>query len=211
MSILNFKRDIGKVAAVLTLSSASLTARAALVEYNYVGTITANSGSGAGFFSVDIGGSLGAFFEAEAEAEAQAEAGGDSAISDGEVDATFGYNGFANRTPTRYALRNLDSSLAYPGLAQGAASGSTLTLDGNGNINGGFISLFAATPPESSSGTVHIDVDAGTWEFHLTGVGLAASGTGAFVATNPVPVPAAAWLFGSAMLGLAGVRRKRAA
>jgi hypothetical protein len=29
--------------------------------------------------------------------------------------------------------------------------------------------------------------------------------------TNPVPVPAAAWLFGSALLGLAGVGRKRRA
>ena len=29
------------------------------------------------------------------------------------------------------------------------------------------------------------------------------------IVTNPVPVPAAAWLFGSALLGLAGLRRKK--
>ena len=36
-------------------------------------------------------------------------------------------------------------------------------------------------------------------------------GTGYKVSTNPVPVPAAAWLFGSALVGLAGIGRKRKA
>ncbi|MDG1662518.1 MAG: VPLPA-CTERM sorting domain-containing protein [Pseudomonadales bacterium] len=203
MNIFNIKRGLGTLAAVVTLSSASLTAQAALVEYNFVGLVTDNTGAGSAFVVVDIGGTIGAFFEADA--------GGDSAIADGEVDATLGYNGFANRTPTRFALRNSNTSIAFPGVALGAASGSTLTLDGLGNIDGGIISLFGATPPGSSSATLNIDVDAGTWQFLVTGVGQAASGTGAFVAVNPVPVPAAAWLFGSALLGLAGARRKRAA
>lgn len=203
MNTFNIKRHLGKVAAVLTLSSASLAAHAALVEYNFVGVVTDNTGPGAGFVSVDIGGSIGAFFEADA--------GGDSAIADGEVDATLGYNGFANRTPTRFALRNSNTSIAFPGVALGAASGSTLTLDLLGNIDGGFISLFGATPPGSSSATLNIDVDAGTWQFLVSGAGQAASGTGAFVPANPVPVPAAAWLFGSALAGLTVVRRKRAA
>jgi hypothetical protein len=34
-------------------------------------------------------------------------------------------------------------------------------------------------------------------------------GSESFVAPSPVPVPAAAWLFGSALLGLAGMKRKR--
>jgi hypothetical protein len=35
------------------------------------------------------------------------------------------------------------------------------------------------------------------------------SGTFAVATLNPVPVPAAAWLFGSALIGLAGIKRKK--
>ena len=51
-------------------------------------------------------------------------------------------------------------------------------------------------------GDTTIDLDAGT--FGLVGALGTASGTGAFV-----PIPAAAWLFGSALLGLAGLRRRK--
>ena len=40
---------------------------------------------------------------------------------------------------------------------------------------------------------------------HLEGI----VGAGAVVPPNPIPVPAAAWLFGSGLLGLAGIARRR--
>ncbi|MEH6591250.1 MAG: VPLPA-CTERM sorting domain-containing protein [Halioglobus sp.] len=43
-----------------------------------------------------------------------------------------------------------------------------------------------------------------------TSVGMFQAGTITLTEVAAVPVPAAAWLFGSALLGLAGVKRKRA-
>ncbi|MEH6591109.1 MAG: VPLPA-CTERM sorting domain-containing protein [Halioglobus sp.] len=44
-----------------------------------------------------------------------------------------------------------------------------------------------------------------------TGYGLADSNSTIIATANAVPVPAAAWLFGSALLGLAGIKRKKMA
>ncbi|WP_101759882.1 VPLPA-CTERM sorting domain-containing protein [Oceanicoccus sp. KOV_DT_Chl] len=41
------------------------------------------------------------------------------------------------------------------------------------------------------------------------GSGISAVTTYTFTVPNPVPVPAAAWLFGSALVGLAGIKRKK--
>lgn len=50
------------------------------------------------------------------------------------------------------------------------------------------------------------------WDaIHPTAAAHAILGDFAFQAVQPIPIPAAAWLFGSALLGLAGMRRRRAA
>lgn len=83
---------------------------------------------------------------------------------------------------------------------------NTLTFDGSGTPNGGAISL------DSFSVTFglplgDVTLDQGNGTFSLTGGILGeAFGTGSF---QVIPVPAAAWLFGSA-LGLLGWIRRRA-
>jgi hypothetical protein len=76
-----------------------------------------------------------------------------------------------------------------------------------GNITGGSVTIDAKVPT-GTLGNLTIDATAGTWAFEIFGNDVA-QGTGAFEAVAAVPVPAAAWLFGSALLGLVGVGRRR--
>lgn len=80
---------------------------------------------------------------------------------------------------------------------------NTLTFDGTGSVTGGALSFstFSVTFGVPL-GDVILDQDGGV--FSLMGALGNASGTGGF---SVVPVPAAVWLFGSALLGLFGVRR----
>lgn len=79
---------------------------------------------------------------------------------------------------------------------------NTLTFGGSGIPNGGVLimSSFSVTFGVPL-GDITIDETNGT--FSLVGDLGNASGVGTFV-----PVPAAVWLFGSALLGLAGLRRR---
>ena len=200
------KNKLTLLAAAIVVSAASVSAQAATFEYNWVGTVTSNNG--AGLLPVDVGGSLGGFFLADD--------GGDGAIADGDIDNTLNYAGstYCINNPgscsaSRFAVFNLDDSPAFPAIKDGAASGSSLTTDALGNITGGSVSITAAVPT-GTVGTLNIDADAGTWAFVIFGNDIA-QGTGGFEAVAPVPVPAAAWLFGSALVGLAGIGRRRAA
>lgn len=138
------------------------------IIYNWTGTVDANPG--VGLLPIDIGGSIGAFFTANA--------GDDGLIEVGEFDETLGYGGKADRTPTRYALRNIDSSPAFPGVAGGTTTASTLTINAQGRISGGSVALQAAVPT-GTIGDLTIDADAGTWQFGVFGNDIA-SGTGLF-------------------------------
>jgi hypothetical protein len=200
------KNKLTLLAAAIAISAASVSAQAATVEYNWVGTVTSNNG--VGLLPVDVGGSLGGFFLADD--------GGDGFIADGDINNTLDYAGstYCINNPglcsaSRYAIFNLDDSPAFPAIKEGAASGSSLTTDALGNITGGAITLVAAVPT-GTIGTLAINADASTWAFTISGLDIA-QGTGSFVAVAAVPVPAAAWLFGSALVGLAGIGRKRAA
>ncbi|MEH6593274.1 MAG: VPLPA-CTERM sorting domain-containing protein [Halioglobus sp.] len=204
MKIVNIKSYLGTLAAAVTLSVASLGAQAAAIEYNWIGTVTSNNG--AGLLPVDVGGSLGGFFLADD--------GGDGTIADGDIDNTLNYAGspYCSNNPgscsaSRFALFNLNSTPAFPAIKDGSASGSSLTTDALGNITGGGVSIVAKVPT-GTAGTLNIDADAGTWAFVIFGNDIA-QGTGSFVAPSAVPVPAAAWLFGSALVGLVGVGRRR--
>ena len=55
------------------------------------------------------------------------------------------------------------------------------------------------------SGTVHTSYEQGAWNLN------AATGTLTYSAVSAVPVPAAVWLFGSALVGLTGISRRRKA
>ncbi len=75
------------------------------------------------------------------------------------------------------------------------ATGVTATVDGSGNFSASWDADVIGGP---------FDGQTGHW--NITGVAAAAVGT-----TNPVPVPAAVWLFGSGLVGLVGVARRRKA
>lgn len=77
-----------------------------------------------------------------------------------------------------------------------------------GEPTGGSFDVIAFSPTFQASVPIAFDLTAGT--FFGDGAFL---GTveGTFAPSSPVPVPAAAWLFGSAMLGLAGIGRSRKA
>ena len=53
-------------------------------------------------------------------------------------------------------------------------------------------------------------VDDGSLRFglHVRSIGVA-DGSDSYINVNPIPVPAAAWLFGTALLGLIGIKRKK--
>ena len=194
MKTFNIRRCLGTLATALTLSVASLGAQSASIEFDYQFTGTVTGGSLA-----TTGGPLNAFFTADSD--------GDGFIELGDFDETLGYGGKADRTPTRFAIRNANNSIAFPGLIAGTSTASTLTVDSVGNITGGSVTLNASTPG-AITGDLALDVDAGTWTFVSSGV-VASSGTGAFAQVSAVPVPAAVWLFGSALIGLTGVARRR--
>ena len=194
MKTFNIRRYLGTLATALTLSAASFGAQAASIEFNYQFTGTVTGGSLA-----TAGGPLNAFFTADSD--------GDGFIELGDFDETLGYGGKADRTPTRFAIRNANNSIAFPGLIAGTSTASTLTVDSVGNITGGSVTLNASTPG-TINGDLALDVDAGTWTLKAGGI-VQSSGTGAFAQVSAVPVPAAVWLFGSALIGLTGVARRR--
>lgn len=91
-----------------------------------------------------------------------------------------------------------------------AAPGSTFqqagtTFDGtSGNLNLlVFSSVFQGPIPITLS-----FIGDGTGSFFVNGGQFGTVG-GAFTATSDVPIPAAAWLFGSGLIGLAAMKRKR--
>jgi hypothetical protein len=173
MKTFNIRRYLGTLATALTLSAASFGAQAASIEFNYQFTGTVTGGSLA-----TAGGPLNAFFTADSD--------GDGFIELGDFDETLGYDGKADRTPTRFAIRNANNSIAFPGLIAGTSTASTLTVDSVGNITGGSVTLNASTPG-TINGDLALDVDAGTWTLKAGGI-VQSSGTGVF-AQVAVPVP----------------------
>jgi hypothetical protein len=129
----------------------------------------------------------------------------------GDIDIYLSNNVFtANGVNARSSAISAFGTAAYlPGEPQDAGA---LTWYGNGDLipavsfkpsSGSSVSNFyLSTDSASSNGLADI--------FKLGTVTLAANGALTFAAA-PVPLPAAVWLFGSGLLGVAGVRRRRAA
>lgn len=87
-------------------------------------------------------------------------------------------------------------------------SAAAVTFDALGNPTGGSMTAVGnLTTPITLTLPVIFDLTAGTWSADGGFFGT----VGGTFAPAVIPVPAAAWLFGSALLGLAGVGRKRKA
>jgi hypothetical protein len=95
---------------------------------------------------------------------------------------------------TNWNDTNYDSGLAF----------SNVTIAGN-PIN---TSTAVEIDPGGGPGPGPTPTDPGSTTGSGTGTGTAGTGSGSGAAgANPVPVPAALWLFGSGLVGLAGIRR----
>ena len=108
--------------------------------------------------------------------------------------------------------------MIYGGTSNVGGSGVTdttgLTVDGTDATGGNL--AFTSAAGTGQQATLAVDFDTMTWVAYngvgTSGLGMNfAVGAGNLTAPSAVPVPAAAWLFGSALVGLAGVGRKRAA
>lgn len=86
---------------------------------------------------------------------------------------------------------DLDASSACGAVIHDAAPGT-------GGINNDY--TYSVFPPDFSTLTMYMEVNSATSQYLYKLE---------FAAVSEVPVPAAAWLFGSALVGLAGVGRKR--
>ena len=222
------KNKLTLLAAAIAVSTASVSAQAATYEYS--GNVTecyvhfGGMIDACGQLGVVIGDSLTVAFET---------------LVVGSVDTTDVYGSgtfvppggpYAGQTlprnpddgarffiadPTTGAFK---LPMIYNGTSDVGGSGVSdttgLTVDGT-DVTGGTLT-FTSAAGTGQQATLAVDFDAMTWVAYMgvgaTGVGANyAVGAGNLTAPSAVPVPAAAWLFGSALVGLAGVGRKRAA
>ncbi len=134
--------------------------------------------------------------------------------ADGSADTGYNITGTNNELSYMFYV-----NLGNPGhlLTNGAQSGCYVsTLDTCLNNAGMFTNLQAGyywqngTMSAGSSGTWHFLTHTGAQHFDYHGPNLYAWAVRpGDVAASAVPVPAAAWLFGSGLLGLVGVARRR--
>lgn len=82
-----------------------------------------------------------------------------------------------------------------------------------GNVAGPTFTLFtldfiAVPPPSTSNLAISISSLAGAWQ-DANNTAIVVDHIGASVTVNAVPVPAAVWLFGSGLIGLVGISRRK--
>ena len=195
-----------KWAAALVLGVFSMPASAALIGYDATLDACDDGGSGAcGFLGVVVGSRVEAYMD----------------VPDGPTGpiAPADISGFNPDAGVLFAdgllltVGGLGSFLSEP-------TASTLVIDANNAPVSGFVeSVWFETPGSATGRSILTTIDAdGTFltEFRngdlSTAVVFTSSGSGVFSDHSTViPVPAAVWLFGSGLLGLVGMARRRAA
>ena len=142
---------------------------------------------------------------------------GDSIAIGSGFDTEFIGNVVAGGGAGSWAVDFLSNEAAF-GNAQAtitnlvAGTFSGLTMEWVNSDTAGVISSSTITPIITNLGTTFIDPDSLnqtlriSWTDSLNGAGF-----GAEVVFSPVPIPAAVWLFGSGLLGLVGMARRKKA
>ncbi|MBT8090444.1 MAG: VPLPA-CTERM sorting domain-containing protein [Gammaproteobacteria bacterium] len=196
------------VAAIVLAGLTGMTAANAAL-YSYNGVVTLCTGTCASFASLDIGGTLTGTIDIDVAA------GG--AFGDADIVA-FSFQIFNPALPVSGPIGdpvNDNPLILDSGLGIAASNGTTGTTDLSNEINSGQMLLEFLVPPFSSNGAfVVFDLATGNGQvclFYATagcipGATQAVAFEGQF---SLVPIPAAAWLFGSALLGLVGLRRRK--
>lgn len=143
----------------------------------------------------------------------------------GTLDMTYSYAVYIQSPASAVGNYTVTSSLSYTGTP---GAGTFTTTAGTGanlacvtgsiacpaNLNLGVPFALSATPVSGNGGGLleqAFNVAGGTNTWTLKGFNgfLTTAYTMTFTPTTVVPVPAAAWLFGSGLMGLAGLARRR--
>lgn len=111
---------------------------------------------------------------------------------DGTWSVTFDLSAFGQPSTTITQNWVLDSQTGQGSLFTNDCSTQAVCL----GINGSLTTDFTATPTPIGAGDYVFHIPTGSAEIALN------------VTLTPVPVPAAAWLFGTALLSLAGVKSR---
>lgn len=182
-----------------------------IVSGDYTLTITATSGGNPAKLAQQTGSNGGVGIKLDTEANntwgitgdetlffTVSDSSGAVAVNDVGFKTTYGNHLFGNERATISINSN---SYELQGGVRGTDNASAPTFDGANNATGAswateLASSFSLSPAPSASGNAT--------QYRLIELSVN-------VPTAAVPVPAAAWLFGSALVGLATVRRKHPA
>ncbi len=198
-----------KFAAAALLSAAALVSGAASASlYSYTGVVTLCTGTCDSFASLAVGTVITGLVEIDTTPG--------SSFADADI-TDFSFQVFNPALPVDGPTGNpvTDNPLVID-VALGIASsnGTTGTTDASNNINGGQMQLEFLIPPFSSNGAFMLfDLSTGNGQVCLffSSAGCIPGATQAMAFEGEftlVPVPGAAWLFGSALLGFLGFGRR---
>ncbi len=199
------------VAAIALAGLGGVTAANAAL-YNYSSTVTFCSGTCDSFAALDVGTTISGTIEIDV-------APGGS-FGDAEVGA-FTFQVFNPGAPPSGPVGdpvNDNPLILDSGLGIAGSNGTNGMADASGNLSGGELLIEFLVPPFSSNGAfVVFDLTTGNGQVCLffAGAGCIPGATQAVVfegafELQPIPVPGAVWLFGSALLGMVGLRRRKA-
>ncbi|MEL7450760.1 MAG: VPLPA-CTERM sorting domain-containing protein [Pseudomonadota bacterium] len=204
------KRAVVSFAALLGLSAMSAGAQAAI--YNYTSTVTLCTATCDSFASLDVGTTITGQIEIDVDPN--------GSFTDADVGA-FTFQVFNPALPVSGPVGdpvNDNPLILDSGLGIAGSNGSMGTADAAGQLNGGELLIEFLVPPFSSNGAfVVFDLTTGNGQVCLffstagciPGATEAVKFEGSFELAA-VPVPAAVWLMGSALLGFAGFGRRSA-
>lgn len=202
MSFKSLKATVLMGAALFAAGSANAAV------YNYSGVVTLCTGTCDSFAALAVGSTLNGTFDIDTTP------GGSFGDADVNGFQVLVFNpGLPPSPPVGDPVNDnplvLDSSL---GIA--ASNGSLGSTDAMNNLDGGELLLEFLIPPFSSNGAfVVFDLSTGNGQvclFYST-AGCIPGATQALVFEGEfsiVPIPGAVWLFGSAMLGFLGLRKR---
>jgi hypothetical protein len=111
-----------------------------------------------------------------------------------------------------FAQTITDADLALIGLIANFEILTEIALDGGADVSAFFADLFATGTQSSTYAELEAAFGPGlqTIDFKVTDLAGAMALVSLTFDVTPVPVPTAAWLFGSALLGLVAVKRRNA-
>jgi len=208
MNKFNIKRYLGTLAAAIAVSVASVSAQAETV--GFTGTLDTVAPFGVAFGFV-VGHDVSVGFDIN-----DAAFGG--AITASDISGDYATDPTATADGARFVVwgpGGVGTTPVVPILFNGTngINSTSLTTDAT-TVTGGSIEFYG-NAGTGQQATILVDFGAGTFDIWSGTTSFGGDTNNAFYGgggtLSAVPVPAAAWLFGSALVGLVGVGRRRRA